>query len=47
MVEAVNWRLRCILSCGQWESRKVSEQRKDVIGVGVKETSLTAERTDW
>lgn len=47
-VEAVNWRLRrWVLSCGQWESCKVLEQGRDVIGVGVRKTSLTAERTDW
>lgn len=43
----MNWRLRWVLLCGQWKSCKVSEQRKDVIGVGIKKTSLTAERTDW
>lgn len=43
-----NWRLRrWVLPCGQWESCKVSEQGRDVIGVGVRKTSLTAERTDW
>lgn len=26
---------------------KVLEQGRDVIGVGVRKTSLTAERTDW
>ena len=47
-VEAVNWRRRrWVLRCGQWESCEVSEQGRDVIRVGVRKTSLTAERTDW
>lgn len=34
------------LSCGQWESYKVLDPGRDVIRVGVRKTSLTAERTD-
>lgn len=46
--EAVKWRpRRRVLSCGQWEARKVSETGRAGMGVGVRETSLTAERTDW
>lgn len=47
VLEAVNWTLRrWVLSCGQWESCKVSEQGRDVIRVGVVKTRLTADRTD-
>lgn len=46
--EVVTWRpRRWVLSCGQWESRKVWEQGRDVMRVGIRKTSLTAERTDW